>query len=58
MKVETSKKDGYTKLLTYDNGVQYIVVGTASWLVGVLDGSDQTGNVLKGIHFFEQSSSN
>ena len=50
MKTQTSKLDNYTKLTTYDNGVEYIISGSASWLVGA---DDKIGTNLKAKHFPE-----
>lgn len=49
MKVQTSTIDNEYKLTTYDNGAQYIVYGSASWLVGC--DSDKTGSALKSKYF-------
>lgn len=48
MKVVTSKIDSQYKLATYENGVQYIVLNSASWLVGADDG---IGESLKRKYF-------
>ena len=48
MKIQKSKIDSDYKLITYDNGVQYIVYGSASWLVG-----DKIGDSLKAKFFKE-----
>lgn len=44
MKNETSTIDSNYTLFTYDNGVQYIIYNSASWLVGASDG---IGTMLK-----------
>lgn len=49
MKVQTSTIDNEYKLTTYDNGAQYIIYGSASWLVGCE--SDKTGSALKSKYF-------
>lgn len=48
MKTKTSTIDSDYKLLTYSNGVQYIVYHSASWLVGA---DDEIGNALKEKYF-------
>lgn len=45
MKVQKSTIDSNYKLVTYDNGVEYIVYHSASWLVGATH--DEIGTKLK-----------
>jgi hypothetical protein len=49
MNIQTSTIDNEFKLTTYSNGAQYIVYGSASWLVGC--DSDKTGSALKSKYF-------
>ena len=49
MEIQKSTIDSDFKLLTYSNGVQYIVYHSASWLVGC--NCDKNGSELKD-HYF------
>jgi hypothetical protein len=45
MKIQKSTIDSNYKLVTYDNGVEYVVYHSASWLVGATH--DEIGTKLK-----------
>jgi len=52
MTTTKSTIDSDYKLLTYSNGVEYIVYNSASWLVGA---DDEIGNSLKKKYFLKKA---